>query len=207
MPLILANHDAFAGIRVWDQLNGNKIHYKLAAASYLLASRNPFTYYGEEIGLAGAANLSGDWSIRTPMSWNNDPQNAGFSTAQPFRELSSNAMTQNVEAQLGKTDSLLAYYRSIYDLRNTHPVIANGNLNVQGQANDNALVLVRTSDDAQAVILFNYSAQAASKNISGLTANAKYSGALGASNNVSANASGTATVTIPAQTTVVYIRQ
>lgn len=207
MPLILANHDAFAGIRVWDQLNGNKTHYKLAAASYLLASRNPFTYYGEEIGLAGAANLSGDWSIRTPMSWNNDPQNAGFSTAQPFRELSANVMTQNVEAQLGKTDSLLAYYRSIYDLRNAHPVIANGNLNVQGQANDNALVLVRTSDDAQAVILFNYSAQATSKSVSGLTASANYSGALGASNNVSANASGTATVTIPAQTAVVYIRQ
>ncbi|MDO6422164.1 alpha-amylase family glycosyl hydrolase [Saccharophagus degradans] len=207
MPLILANHDAFAGIRVWDQLNGNKTQYKLAAASYLLASRNPFTYYGEEIGLAGAANLSGDWSIRTPMSWNNDPQNAGFSTTQPFRELSSNAMTQNVEAQLGKTDSLLAYYRSIYDLRNAHPVIANGNLIVQGQANDNALVLVRTSDDAQAVILFNYSAQAASKSVSGLTASASYSGALGASNNVSANASGTATITIPAQTAVVYIRQ
>ena len=58
MPLILSNHDSFAGDRVWNQLAGDAGAYKLAAASYLLTSATPFTYYGEEVGMAGD-NITG----------------------------------------------------------------------------------------------------------------------------------------------------
>ena len=36
MATMLANHDIFAGHRIWDQLGGDEARYKLAAASYLL---------------------------------------------------------------------------------------------------------------------------------------------------------------------------
>ena len=35
-------------------------------------------------GMAGAANLSGDWKLRTPMSWTGDPVRAGFTTGTPW---------------------------------------------------------------------------------------------------------------------------
>ena len=57
---------------LWDQLGGNQAQYRLAAATYLLQPGTPFIYYGEEIGMAGAANLSGDPRLRTPMSWTDD---------------------------------------------------------------------------------------------------------------------------------------
>jgi glycosidase len=50
MATFVANHDIFAGERLWDQLRGNQAQYKLAAASYLLQPGTPFIYYGEEIG-------------------------------------------------------------------------------------------------------------------------------------------------------------
>ncbi|MEJ2258299.1 MAG: alpha-amylase family glycosyl hydrolase, partial [Woeseiaceae bacterium] len=55
MPLILSNHDSFAGARPWDQLGGIDEELRLAASTYVLASRNPFAYYGEDVGMAGAA--------------------------------------------------------------------------------------------------------------------------------------------------------
>lgn len=208
MPLILANHDAFAGIRVWDQLNGNTTQYKLAAASYLLATQTPFTYYGEEIGLAGAANLQGDWSIRTPMSWNNDPQNAGFSTASPFRELSANSMTQNVESQLQNNHSLLAYYRSIYALRNQYPQLATGQLTVLSTQGDKTLTFSKTeSEEVAALVSINYSSQPQQKLLSGLTSNSSYSIELGGEGTVSSNAQGQMTLDVPGHTALVLIKQ
>jgi alpha-amylase len=60
MATFVANHDIFAGERLWDQLRGNRAQYKLAAASYLLQPGTPFIYYGEEIGMAGIKGLPGD---------------------------------------------------------------------------------------------------------------------------------------------------
>jgi alpha-amylase len=148
MPLILSNHDSFAGDRIWNQLNGNQEQYKLAAASYLLAARTPFTYYGEEIGLAGAAGLSGDAALRTPMSWTSDPNNAGFSAVMPFRELSANSTTQNVELESADGTSLLAYYGELMTLRNSFPVIGAGTLDVQSPGGDPVLLLARGSASA-----------------------------------------------------------
>ena len=75
---MLSNHDIFAGARIWDQLAGDEARYRLAAATYLLMPGIPFLYYGEEIGMAGAATLGGDARLRTPMSWSDCPHTAGF---------------------------------------------------------------------------------------------------------------------------------
>ncbi|MGH7712588.1 MAG: alpha-amylase family glycosyl hydrolase, partial [Gemmatimonadaceae bacterium] len=69
LATMLSNHDHFAGERLWDQVSGDIARYKLAAASYLLLPGVPFIYYGEEIGMAGGVGLTGDWKLRTPMSW------------------------------------------------------------------------------------------------------------------------------------------
>ncbi|MDH3273503.1 MAG: alpha-amylase family glycosyl hydrolase [Gammaproteobacteria bacterium] len=204
MPLILSNHDSFAGDRIWNQLNGNQEQYKLAAASYLLAARTPFTYYGEEIGLAGAAGLSGDAALRTPMSWTSDPNNAGFSAVMPFRELSANSTTQNVELESADGTSLLAYYSELMTLRNNYPVIGAGNLDVQTQGGDPVLLFARNSASACAVIAINYSSQ--DQPVSAMTScpNADFDIVLGGSGTIAADASGVVAITVPLRTATVY---
>ncbi|MDT8998262.1 alpha-amylase family glycosyl hydrolase [Paucibacter sp. APW11] len=128
LATMLSNHDIFAGQRAWDQFHGDEAAYKLAAATYLLQPGTPFIYYGEEIGMAGVPGLAGDAPLRTPMSWrapSRDPQ-AGFSKAAPYRPISPNAASHNVEREAGNPRSLLNFYKAMLKLRNTLPEIASG---------------------------------------------------------------------------------
>jgi alpha-amylase len=204
MPLFLANHDSFAGDRVWNQLGGNEAQYRLAAASYLLAARTPFVYYGEEVGMANAAGLAGDAALRTPMSWTADPANAGFSAVIPFRELSANSTTHNVELEDAAPDSLLTAYRSLYAVRNAYPVIGIGDLDVQSQAGDPVLLLTRSTAAECAVIAINYSDQAASATAATACAGATFDAVFGAASAVTADGGGAVTIPVPAGSAVVY---
>jgi alpha-amylase len=121
MATMLANHDSFAGDRLWNQFGGNTGQMKLAAALLLLGPGVPFIYYGEEIGMARAPSLGGDAGLRTPMSWTADTTRAGFSTGTPFRALAGNVATHNVAAQEADPSSLLAHYRSLLALRRAAP--------------------------------------------------------------------------------------
>ena len=204
MPLILSNHDSFAGDRIWNQLNGNEEQYKLAAATYLLAARTPFTYYGEEIGMANAAGLSGDAALRTPMSWTSDPNNAGFSAVMPFRELSGNSMTQNVELESADGSSLLAHYDALMTVRSNYPVIGAGNLDVQSEGDDPVLLLTRNAANACAVVAINYSGQDQPVSATTSCPNAAFDVVFGGSGSVAADASGVVALTVAPRTASVY---
>ena len=204
MPLILSNHDSFAGDRIWNQLNGNEEQYKLAAASYLLAARTPFTYYGEEVGMANAAGLSGDHALRTPMSWTSDPNNAGFSAVMPFRELSANSMTQNVALETGDDTSLLNYYDELMTVRNDYPAIGAGTLDVQSQGGDPVLLMSRSTATECAVIAINYSDQDQPVNAVTPCANTSFDIVFGGTGSVAADASGVVAITITPRSAVVY---
>ena len=151
----LANHDEFAGNRIWNQLGGDVAAYKLAAASYLLLPGTPFVYYGEEIGMAAAAGLTGDPKLRTPMSWTADSLRAGFTTGTPYRALSANVGTQNVQAQQAQPDSLLNFYKAMIGLRNSRLSIARGSYDkpfLQGSV----LAYTRTLGQERTQVLINY---------------------------------------------------
>ena len=204
MPLFLSNHDSFAGDRVWDQLNGDVEAYKLAAASYLLASQAPFTYYGEEVGMANAATLSGDAALRTPMSWTSDPNTAGFTAVLPFRELSANSVTQNVELESGDATSLLSYYEQLMALRIAYPVIGAGTIDVQSQGGDSILLLMRSSAGECAVVAINYSNQVQPVSATTPCANASFDIVFGGTGTVTADASGTISSSVAARAVMVY---
>lgn len=158
MATFVANHDIFAGARLWDQLHGNLPQYKLAAASYLLQPGTPFIYYGEEIGMAGIPGLDGDEPLRAPMAWTADAQRAGFTTGQPFRPVSPNAARYNVASQLADPNSLLSFYKSMLALRNTLPSLSSGSYDapvVQGKV----LAYQRTLGSQTSLVVINYGAQ------------------------------------------------
>jgi alpha-amylase len=117
----LTNHDQE---RVMSQLNGDVSKAKLAAFLLLTSPGTPFIYYGEEIGMQGKKP---DENIRLPMQWNSG-ENAGFTTAQPWRAPASDYAHVNVDAQTGAPDSLLEHYRALIQLRNTYSTLQTGDL-------------------------------------------------------------------------------
>ncbi len=170
MATLVSNHDTFAGQRLWDQVAGDAARYRLAAATYLLQPGVPFIYYGEEIGLAGAAGLTGDPKLRAPMSWTGDTVRAGFTTGWPFRALSANVTTQNVAGEEGDPGSLLAFYRTVIALRRARPSLARGDYvpTVAGSA----LAFTRTLGAEGTLVVLNYGAGSAAPVVAGLPAGA-----------------------------------
>lgn len=205
MATMLANHDIFAGKRIWDQLEGDAARYKLAAASYLLMPGTPFIYYGEEIGMAGVNELPGDEPLRAPMSWSADLR--GFTrAAQAFRPAAPNIATHNAEAQARDPGSILNFYKAMLKLRNGLPSIARGSYEsprvIQGQA----LAFQRHWGDERSLVLINYGEQPLQDlALDGLPAEAallpQYPAA---ARPLRSDGAGRATMTLPARSVAVY---
>ncbi len=204
MATLLSNHDAFAGQRLWDQLAGNPAEYRLAAASYLLQPGTPFIYYGEEIGMAGAAGLSGDHKLRTPMSWSADRPGAGFTAGTPFRALSANAATHNVAAQQADAASLLSFYKAVIALRNSRPSLARGSYEAP-LVNGRVLSLRRVLGDETTLLVFNYARTDASVALSALPPGATLTRLWPAgASALAVDADGAASLALPRQSFAVF---
>lgn len=206
MASILANHDSFAGRRIWDQLAGNAAQYRLAAASYLLAPGTPFIYYGEEIGMAGASSLSGDAALRTPMSWAAvNTATDGFTTGAPYRSYSANVAAANVASEDPDAVSLLNFYRSMLALRNTRVSLRDGSY-AQPLVSGSVLSYQRRSPGETTLVVINYDTNASSASITGLGPNAVlgYRYPPVAIPDLVADSSGTATVPVAAQSVLVF---
>jgi alpha-amylase len=202
MATFLSNHDSFAGPRLWDQFAGNTTQYKLAAATNLLAPGSPYLYYGEEIGMAGAATLNGDHKLRTPMSWTATA--TGFSRVDPFREVSANLATNNVAAQQADPNSLLSFYKAVIALRKSRASLMSG-----GYAAPSAVGRVmsfrRVLGTEQTLVVYNYGTLDASAAVAGLPAGAvlrRLWPAGGA--NAAADVGGRATLALPRQSFAVF---
>ncbi len=156
MATMLANHDIFAGARVWDQLGGDEARYRLAAASYLLLPGIPFLYYGEEIGMAGIEG-PGDEPLRAPMSWTADGR--GFTQGRPFRAVSPNAATHNAQAQARDPGSLLNHYRALIQLRRSQPALKRGDYR-QAFQDGSVIGFQRSAEGQTLLVLINYGTQA-----------------------------------------------
>jgi len=205
MATMVSNHDLFAGERLWDQVEGDAAQYRLAAATYLLQPGTPFIYYGEEIGMSAATGLSGDPKLRTPMSWNDDPVNAGFSSTKPYRVVAANAGQQNVRSQQATPDSLLSYYKALLELRNTYPSIATGSY--ESPTVDGKLMTFRRNlGDEITVVVINYGRKQAKASLRGLGPIDRVQQVFprGVAAGLSASDDGSATIGVDAQSVMVF---
>ena len=199
-----SNHDSFAGQRLFDQLGGDQNRLRLAAATYLVQSRSPFIYYGEEVGMAGAANLSGDPKLRTPMSWTADTLRAGFTTGTPFRALSGNVANANVSGQDADPTSLLNFYRSVIALRQSLPSLQRGAYQA-ASTSGNLMSFQRVLGAEKTLLVFNYGSALGTITSSGLTGGATLHRIwpAGAADLV-VDVSGSANISLPAQSFAVF---
>jgi len=167
MATFVSSHDRFAGDRLWDQVEGDASAYRLAAASYLLQPGTPFIYDGEEIGQGRvvAPGISGDMTLRAPMSWT---ASGGFTTGTPFRPIAPNAALNNVESQRADPNSILAFYKQMIALRNTRPSIAHGSFE-HSFADGLVLGYQRRLGKERTLVLINYGREARRVRLRGVT--------------------------------------
>ena len=103
-------------------------HTPLVTAAMLLFSLpgTPFVYYGEELGMRGAADVDTSqtlpWS-RNPMQW--DATSArGFTTGTPWTPVSTDSA--NVAAQVNVAGSMLETYKGLIGTRKGSPALEHG---------------------------------------------------------------------------------
>jgi len=211
MPLILGNHDSFAGDRAVADLSGHdERDYHAAAAIAILASSTPFIYYGEEIGMSNNGKFD-DPGLRAPMSWTGDLPAAGFSTVKPYRALATNYPTHNVASEEGKFDSLLETYRTLYAVRNAHPVLSTGVMAVQSKGGDKALIFTRRDGTDEAAVLINLADRPQTLTVDTGVPNGSFVQSLMPPGSnppppVTSDASGHITATVPAKWAAVFVK-
>ena len=209
LGLFVSNHDGFAGRRLWDQVGGDTTLYKLTAATYLLLPGTPYIYYGEELGQAGAAGLTGDAQIRGPMSWTADPATGGFTTGTPFRPPASNVASHNAQSQASDPGGLLAHYKALIALRKALPSIARGSW-LASTAEGATLSFQRRLGSEHTLVTYNYGLAPARLAVSGLPARARLQAVAAppasapALATLEANPQGQASVALPAQSFAVW---
>ncbi len=146
----LTNHDQN---RVMNQLSGNLDAAKAAASVYLMLPGTPFIYYGEEIGMTGTKP---DEYIRTPMQWDSQQPNAGFTTGTPWIRLNADyADGITVADQADDPNSLLNHYRALIHARNATPALQTGNLVLLDNASGNVLSFLRQTDEQTVLVIIN----------------------------------------------------
>ena len=201
MATLLANHDGFAGDRLWNQFGGDVAKYKLAAATNLLLPGTPFIYYGEEVGMGSGTGLSGDAALRAPMSWTS--QSTGFTAGTAFRAVANNITSQNVAAQVGVAGSLHSFYKSLLALRNTWPSLSAGTYQFPS-VSGSVLAFQRHASAEKSLVVINYGATSASVSMSNLPPSISTTAGFGVGGALSSDAAGAASLTVPAQSVLVY---
>lgn len=144
----LTNHDQN---RTMSVFNGDLGKAKAAATLLLTSPGTPFIYYGEEIGMQGKKP---DEYIRLPMQWS-AATNAGFTTGAPWRALASDYQQVNVEVQEKDKNSLLNHYRALTKLRQEHPALSGGQINLVETGNSGVYGVLRSSEAEKVLVLVN----------------------------------------------------
>ncbi|HEX2780568.1 MAG TPA: alpha-amylase family glycosyl hydrolase [Gemmatimonadaceae bacterium] len=144
----LRNHDQ---PRTATELNGDLAGEKLAALLMLSMPGLPFVYYGEEIGMTGGKP---DERIRTPMQWTR-AAHGGFTTGTPWEQLQPDSLSITVEAQDRDSRSLLAWFRQLIRLRDTHRALGSGALVPLTTSDTTVAAWLRRDGNSVALVLAN----------------------------------------------------
>jgi alpha-glucosidase len=174
-----SNHDIVRHVSRWAKAS-RLDHDRLArlAAGILLSLRGSVSLYqGEELGLTEAElrfeDLADPYGIRfwpeykgrdgcrTPMTWDSDVPNGGFSLAKPWLPLPPEHAAFAVSREVGDANSTLAHYRRMIAFRHEHPALRSGSIRFLDAPGD-VLAFVREADGEAVACLFNFSDKAVS---------------------------------------------
>ena len=145
----LSNHDTG---RTVGLVQGRQAPERVKFAHALLGLMEgfTFTYYGEEIGMAGAGE---DPNKRLAMDWGDAPR-----TKQPPGVTREEYPFAPVSEQIKDPLSILNYIKALNHLRLTYPEIALGDTAFE-QVNADSLLMRKSLFDAELYIAVNFSAK------------------------------------------------
>jgi alpha-amylase len=151
----ITNHDMDRAMTVLD---GNPEKAKAAASLLLTSPGVTFIFFGEEIGMQGKyKDANGNWLVQNadrPMQWSG-AKNAGFTVGFPWFQLDPNYAQVNVSDEMKSPGSLWAHYKELISLRNAHPALRIGSLNLVSSSNSGLFASLRVSSTEAVLVLIN----------------------------------------------------
>ena len=92
---------------------------------------------------------------RTPMQWD-DTEHAGFTTDEPWIEVTDNHYYINAKAELEDPDSVFQHYKKLVQLRKKYDVIAYGDIQPLDQKNPFVFAYRRTYQSEELNVISNF---------------------------------------------------
>ena len=164
-----SNHDVVRHASRWEL--GAKAQ-KLMTSLLLSLQGSVCLYQGEELGLGEAdvdfedlqdpygkefwPKFKGRDGCRTPMVWNDNETNAGFSAVKPWLPVAAAQQAIAVNVQEADEQSSLASYRKLLAFRKTSPALIKGGIENLGAQGD-VLRFERVLEGERVLCVFNLS--------------------------------------------------
>ncbi|TPI61417.1 DUF3459 domain-containing protein [Mesorhizobium sp. B3-1-7] len=172
-----SNHDVVRHVSRWTRPGESPDAVAKFSIVLLSCLRGSICLYqGEELGLEEAElayedlrdpvgirfwpGVKGRDGCRTPMVWQAEADNAGFSTGKPWLPVPQAHRVRAVDVQHGEGGSVLATYRSILALRRRHPALIQGSIRFL-EAEGDVLAFIRQHEDEKLLCVFNFAAEPA----------------------------------------------
>jgi alpha-glucosidase len=172
-----SNHDVMRYVSRWTPAGGDREATAKFAITLLACLRGSICLYqGEELGLEEAElayedlrdpvgirfwpGIKGRDGCRTPMVWEAEAPNAGFSAGKPWLPVAPAAITRAANRQETDPASVLNYYRQILHRRRDETILLHGAIEFL-PAPDGVLAFTRQLADKKILCVFNFSTNAA----------------------------------------------
>ncbi|MEM9280154.1 MAG: alpha-amylase family glycosyl hydrolase, partial [Pseudomonadota bacterium] len=173
-----SNHDVQRHSSRWTNgVSDSESLLKMALTLILSLRGSVCLYQGEELGLDEAdvpleamqdpygirfwPKFKGRDGCRTPMIWNHNGLNGGFSDGKPWLPIPDNHIQAAVDRQEGSADSVLSHYRAALAFRAKYLEFAKGTIRFIGNDKD-VLVLERAHAGSTMFVAINLSEHAKS---------------------------------------------
>ena len=171
--LAFSNHDVVRHISRWAT-HGQQEQFTRLACTMLLSMRGSVCLYqGEELGLTEAElafedlvdpygiefwpQFKGRDGCRTPMVWQTQSQQGGFTTAtRAWLPVPADHMTKAVDRQVTDPTSVLSHYKAMLAFRKAHPALIRGTIKTL-DAPDGVLAFLREGEGERLYCVFNMS--------------------------------------------------
>ncbi len=165
-----SNHDITRHVSRWQAWGDRDRLARLAAAILLSLRGSVSLYQGEELGLPEAElrfeDLVDPYGItfwpeyvgrdgcRTPMVWERQAPNGGFSSARPWLPVPDAHLAMAVGAESRDEASVLAHYKRLLAFRRAHPALRTGTIRFV-DAPEDVLAFVRAGSGETILCAFN----------------------------------------------------
>ena len=175
----VSNHDADRVVTRWGKGKENTQLARMLAAMLGSLKGSICTYQGEELGLPQAElsfeelqdpfgitfwpQFKGRDGCRTPMPWQHDEQQGGFSVEKPWLPVSESHLPLAVNKQDSDESSPLNSYRTFMKWRKTHSALVTGDIEFVS-TDDNVLMFIRHCPNAsmeKILCVFNFNEHSA----------------------------------------------